>query len=226
MVAKPVSNSKPRSITPENYVSCAHLAWLFELCDRRNISKHKVSSATPHQLSYLQDDSRFLTWQSFTDLVSNVAKYCDEGELRRAGRDSWSNNVLRTHGSIGRLLFNVKDQYLATFGSVGYSALNFPMKTLVTQQAGANQLSIQISMQPGFEACPAFYSVLAGQMESLPSNFDLRDATVEMSLNPNGASYIIHYPERGFLVSNAHVRPSSPTSAVSPEAAESSPITR
>ena len=121
-------------------------------------------------------------------------------ELRRAGRQTWNSEALRTHGSIGRLLFNVRDQFLATFGSVGHCARNYPVR-IVVEQPLPNQLSVQITMRGDFEPCYPFHAVLAGQMESLPTIFGLRNATVEIHPNADGASFLITYTERGYLAS-------------------------
>lgn len=178
----------------ENSVSCANLTWLFELCRSRNINLDTVTKGVPYPLAHLQDETRFISWNSFADVISNVAKYFDDYDLRETGKNSWSSGPLMAHGSIGRIMFNVKDQYLATYGTLGYAIRSYPFESSI-EQPSATRLVILLSMKDGMRTCHPFNTIIAGQMEALPTVLGLGHALVTMRPLANGTRYTIDFPE-------------------------------
>ncbi len=171
-------------------ISCAHLSWLFELCNKHSISLGKVIKGLPYPQTHLTNKARFITWQSFADLVSNIARYADDAALRDTGRKTWQHRPLLAQGGVGRLLFSVRDQYFASFGGTGFCSQHYPIHTSV-QQLSASQLSIKLGMQPGHRPCIPFFTLLAGQMEALPAALGRKPAIVTVTLHQNGATYLV-----------------------------------
>ncbi len=184
----------------QNSVSCANLSWLFELCDSRNINVDTATKGVPYPLEHLRDETRFITWNSFTDVVSNVAKYFDDYDLRETGKNSWLSGPLMAHGSIGRIMFTVKDQYLATYGTLGYTTRNYPFESSIEQPA-TTRLVITLSMKDGMRTCHPLNTIIAGQMEALPTVLGLGHASVTMRPLANGTRYTVEFPEYSRLTS-------------------------
>ncbi len=203
-VARPVtqrrlSHHSDSSKTGSEDVSCRNLAWTFELCDKLNIDLSRVTRDVGYSIAHLQDASRFIDWENYTTFVSNVGRYLTESELLDAGRNSWNTGTLKIYSYIGRLLFNVKDQYLELFGPLGALAKSYPFEVSVDQLA-PQQLRIFLTMNPGCIPCYTFHMVLAGQMIGLPESLGYPPATVEVKHLENGASFDISYGnQRGIL---------------------------
>jgi len=184
-----------------NYsVSCAHLNWIFDLCQNRKFQLEKITRESAFSLEHLKDESRFISWQAFADIVSGVGNFFDEVDLRETGRKSWNFSPLQSHGSIGRIMFSANDQYLATFGMAGFCVRHFPLNTRVEQQS-AGRLIVRISMKDGACACYPFYTILAGQMEGLTAALGLPYASVTLEPDDRGVCYTVEYPVPSILTS-------------------------
>ncbi len=140
-------HSDPGNTSSED-VSCRNLAWTFELCDKLNIDLSRVTRDVDYSVVHLQDASRFIDWENYATFVSNVGRYLSESELLDAGSNSWKTGTLKIYSYIGRLLFNVKDQYLELFGPLGALAKSYPFEVSV-DQPGPQQLRIILLMNPG-----------------------------------------------------------------------------
>jgi PAS domain S-box-containing protein len=180
-------------------VSCRNLVWTFGLCERRNIDLSRVTRDVPYSVNHLKDASGFIDWQSYSTFVSNVGHYLSEEELLEAGRDSWKSGTLKIYSYIGRLLFNVKDQYLELFGPLGALAKLYPFEVSIVQ-LGPQKLRILLTMNPECIPCYAFHIVLAGQMIGLHESLGHPPAKVDVTHLENGASFDITYGgQRGLM---------------------------
>ena len=180
-------------------VSCRNLYWCFELCSQKNIDPRRVMRGVSHPVEHLKDPSKFIDWQNYANFISNFSKYLTEEDLIEAGRKSWNSSNLRIFSYVGRLLFTVKDQYLALFGPFGEIAKTFPVDISVIQTSN-RKLRISIKMNPGCSRCHIFHVILAGQMIGLPESLGFPKASVQLSRTDKGAVYDISYSSDGGLL--------------------------
>ncbi|MCH7741500.1 MAG: PAS domain S-box protein [Proteobacteria bacterium] len=180
-------------------VSCGSLTWTFEFCAQRNIDPRRITRNVLYSIEHLKDTSRFIDWRSFVTFISNFSNYLTEAELLDAGRNSWKSGNLKVHSYIGRLLFNVRDQYLELFGPLGALVKLYPLEMSVIQM-GPRRLRVFLTMKPGFPPSYTFHKVLAGQMMGLPESLGYPPAEVEINQLDNGASFDISYSSQGGLL--------------------------
>ncbi len=184
------------------YISCAHLSWIFALCESRKIQIRQVLRGTKVEDRNLSNPDEFLHWNDFADVVSNMGKFLDEVDLRAVGRDSWKSGVFKLQASIGRVTFGAKDQFLATWGYSGLYNRQFPFDTEVEFKDTA-RLTVKVKIREGLQPCYPYLSILSGQMEGLTEALGLPRASVTMKSVPGGATYTVDYEERGWLVTTA-----------------------
>jgi PAS domain-containing protein len=171
-------------------ISCAHLAWIFDLCRSRSIHLQRITSGCPYSLEHLTDQTQTIPWNTFLDLVSHTGKFFDEDDLREIGRHSWNSPLLQVHASIGRIMFKPFDQFLSIYGAGGYCARHFPIETTV-QRLSDTQIDLRVQTKRDMTASKAFYTILAGQIEDLTTAIGLPQARVTMTFQDRFAHYFI-----------------------------------
>jgi PAS domain S-box-containing protein len=184
---------------PQRDVSCRSLLWCFDLCEQKSIDPERILRRVPYSVDHLKDPSQFIDWASYATFISNLHKYLNEDELLAAGRSSWQSANLKLLSLTGRLLFSVKDQYLAMFGPMGEVARTFPVN-LSMEQVDQRRIKITLAMARGRLKCQPFQTILAGQMIGLPESLGLPPATVDILQSDYGAVYDISYSNEGGLL--------------------------
>lgn len=184
------------------YISCKHLAWIFPLCESRKIQIRQLLRGTRVEEMDLSDPEDFLHWNAFADVVSNMGKFLDEYDLRGIGRDTWSHGIFKLQASIGRVTFDAREQYLATWGHSGLCSRQFPLLSEVEFRE-PGRLSVRLQVKEGLQPCYPYLSILSGQMEGLTEALGLPRASVTMKPTSSGATYTVDYQERGWLVTAA-----------------------
>ncbi len=182
-----------------NYISCAHLAWIFPLCQTRKIQIRQVLRGTRIEDADLSDSEEFLHWNDFADVVSNLGKFLDEYDLRSIGRSFWNAGVFRLQASIGQVTFGVREQFLATWGYSGLCSREFPFLSEVDFKE-QGRLTVRVTIKEGLQPCYPYLSILSGQMEGLTEALGLPRAEVTMQSIPNGALYSVKYQESGWPI--------------------------
>ena len=186
-------------VTARQDVSCRNLFWCFDLCVRRNIDPRRIMRGVDYPVEHLKNPAKFIDWQSYANFVSNFRKYLTEEDLLEAGRESWHSSNLKLLSYVGRLLFNVKDQYLALFCPLGELAKTFPLDLSVIQ-TGNRALRISLNMNADFPPCHTFQIILAGQMIGLPETMGFPKATVEVTHTDTGAIFDVAYNNDGGIL--------------------------
>lgn len=152
-----------------------------------------------YPVEHLKNPAKFIDWQSYANFVSNFRKYLTEEDLLEAGRESWNSSNLKLLSYVGRLLFNVKDQYLALFGPLGALAKTFPIDLSVIQ-TGNRALRISLNMNADFPPCHTFQIILAGQMIELFETMGFPEATVKVTHADTGAIFDGAYNNDGGIL--------------------------
>ena len=190
----------------EHSVSCAQLSGLFECCKQHKIDLNRLIKDTPYTQAHLSNPSCAITWHSFANLVAGIARYIDAETLLNTGRHAWrayplSNDTSKskgkskgkTKGKTKNNMSRVQYRYLDHFGPHGLCTQQYPFSIKIHQSASA-QLTINLSMQPGYQPCIPLFTILAGQMESLPSRLGRKGARVTLNLHKKGATYLVKLP--------------------------------
>lgn len=180
------------------YVNSAHLNWIVDLCRDKTIHMDLVTNGSSEPIEKLTDPNRFMTWKELTDITSSLTKFFDDVDMRETGRRTWLQVPMKSQASIGRVLFNARDQYLSIYGTAGYCARQFPMTTHV-EQITPNKLLINLTMKEGAKNSYPFFTMLAGQMEGLTQALGLRPASVTMKTVDRGAIFTINLPSQGIM---------------------------
>lgn len=180
-------------------VSCQSLKWSFDLSEEKQIDLQRVLRNVPYPVEHLRDPSRFIDWESYASYISNFSKYITDEDLIEAARHSWQDPDMRAHRIIGRLLFSLKDQFLAAFGPLGILSKQFPCELSVFE-IFPGQLKITVEMKRGCSPCHTFHVLLIGQIIGLPESLGYPRADVEMEPTPNGAVYDVKFQTRSGIL--------------------------
>ncbi|MEX2489591.1 MAG: ATP-binding protein [Pseudomonadales bacterium] len=180
-------------------VSCYNLNWLFDLCTTRNIDPQRMLRGVHWPLAHLQDPDNFIDWDSYAALISNFNKYLSETELLQASRYLWKHDNLRVDRIIGRLLFALKDQYLAAYGPLGTFEKLYPCNMSV-REISPGHLEITLTMYDGCTPCHPFHIQVAGELTGLPESQGYPPATIKMTTRARGATYDVRYKSGGSLL--------------------------
>ena len=66
-------------------MSCHYLPWLFAECARRNIEPQRLLRGIPYARDQLEEEHRFISWRTYSEILANASKYLAEHELKEAG---------------------------------------------------------------------------------------------------------------------------------------------
>lgn len=183
----------------QDYVSCAHLAWIFPLCKARKIPLKQVLRGTSSENRDLSDPDLLLHWNDYADVVSNMGKFLDEYDLRSIGRRFWDDGAFGLQASIGRATFGAKEQFLATWGLGGLCAREFPFQSEVEFKE-PGRLTINVRIEDGLHPCYPYLSILSGQIEGLTEALGMPRAYVAMKSIAGGAVYTVEYEQPGWFL--------------------------
>ncbi len=182
------------------YISCAHIAWVFPFCESRKIPVRLILSGTGLDERDITDPEDFIFWSDFARVVSNMGKFANEHELRTVGRGFWNTGIFRLQASIGRVTFGPRDQFLATFGYRGLCSQQFPFVTEVEFKE-VGRLTVRATIKEGTQPCHPYLSILSGKIEGLTGALGLPRASVTMkSISEGSAVYAVDYQETGWLI--------------------------
>ena len=192
--------------TDQRIVPCRSLTWCFDLCSQKNINPELVIHRISFPIEYLQNPAKFIDWQNYTAIISNMGKHFSEKELLEAGRSCWHPPKWKHMAFSGHRLDSVRNQYLASFGPDGETVKTFPVNISVIH-TGLQSLQIVMKMKEGCARCQNFQIIIAGQMIGLPESLGYPKATVQMTQSEHGAVYDISYTkvEAGLLTSLGNV---------------------
>ncbi|MDA0791045.1 MAG: ATP-binding protein [Proteobacteria bacterium] len=180
-------------------VSCRQIAWLLGLCREQNIDPQRVLRGIPCSVEQLEDESQFIDWHSFSGFIANIRKYLSEEELLEGGIQSWQSAHLKHLSHAGRLLFSVRDQYLAYFGPAGELAHSFPIQFTLAP-VGPLAMDVRLSMRGGCNRSRAFEIIIAGQLIGLPRSMGHGPASVEIEDHARSVIYHVRYDHMGGML--------------------------
>jgi len=178
-----------------------HLHWIIDLCNLRKFPLDNLNRRLGLDLTSMLGNNQTLTWQAFADLFATLCMFFDDQDFQENGRRSWQLEPFKAYADVGRVLFSTIDQYIEIYGPVGYVARHFPIKSQFTQTQ-TNHLQIRLTMKHGLAPSPAFFSLLAGQMQALPKIMEWRCAEVILHTEEKGACFQIKLPGRIPLISS------------------------
>ena len=179
------------------------LSCVLDLCNSRKIPLEQTfRDSFPGELHH-HDGNSYMKWRDLAKLLSRVARFLDEQELREMGRSIWSSGTFSLQASIGRAMFNTHEQFLAVFGMSGLCSTHFPLETHV-QLETTDRLTLKIRMREGAQVCSPFFYMLSGLMEGLTETVGLPRAVVSMRPASRGAIYSIEYRERWRPLTSLH----------------------
>ena len=173
-------------------VSCRALGWIFDLCNDRHIDPQRILKYVNLRREELQDPIRYIDWNSFLTLFSNLGNYFTEDQLLEAGVQSWEHASMLPSTIAGRLLRSSRAQFIAMYGERGLLAALCPV-TMQTRDAGRGHLEIRLMMSEGLRPCRWFQIFLAGQMSGLTTALGEPEANVHVNHTQTGATFDIWY---------------------------------
>lgn len=182
-------------------ISCTHLNWIIDLCQDKEFHMGRITRTSGRTIENLRNEQHTVTWQEYADILSSLSKFFDNVDIREAGSRTWNLAPFDTYAGIGRVLFNCIDQFMEMYGTMGYLPSNFPIDSQVEQTA-PNRLTIRLLMREGANPSFQFYSMVAGQMQTLPQSLGLPAASVTMKPVDRGAVFTIALSGKNLLVTS------------------------
>ena len=171
-------------------ISCTHLTWIIDLCQETDFHMARITKASGKDIEYLRNEKNTLTWKEYSDILSALSKFFDNVDMHQAGERIWNLPPYDSYASIGRVLFSTVDQYTELYGRIGYLSRNFPIDCSVAQTSN-RRLTIRLIMRDGAGASPPFYSMILGQMKTLPVALGLPAASITMKTVDKGAVFTV-----------------------------------
>jgi PAS domain S-box-containing protein len=168
-------------------VPAAHLEWAITFCVQNGLMPEHASPGS-------RTSPAFIDWDHLQLSLAKLSQLMLPQALQDAGEASWHSKIMQIHADTGRLLFSVKDQYLAIYGPRGLIPNTYPLKSAVVQPA-PGVLEFSLTPIEGHRVSEAIYHFLAGQMKALPGPYRLPYASISTTIDCECARFLVTHRE-------------------------------
>ncbi len=176
-------------------VSCGVFAAMLRSADEHDVDVDWLVDGTGYSATHFRDPTQRVSWSALQTLTDRLGEIWDDDQLRAVGAQSVLAEHFDTHVLLARLFLRPPEAY--AFVIRGDERGDFACLVAETVVDGLH-VSIDVTIAEGYGHSPAFFTVLAGAAEGLPTMFGLPSATVTMTLTDRGANYSIEVPRGGW----------------------------
>lgn len=175
-------------------VSCGVFTSLFRAVEREEIDAASLVEGTGFSLEHFRDPTQRVSWPALQLLAERLATRWTDDELRLIGSSSLETDHFEPQIFLARLLLRPTEAYAFVIrGDTQGDFACLTARTTVVDQ----HVTIDVRIAPGYGHSPAFFSILAGAAEAVPTLFGLAPASVDMVLDDRGARFEIEVPAGG-----------------------------
>ncbi len=188
-----------KNITPHNThrVSARNLHLVVHLSELNHIPLEKLTVGTSLSRDMLLDDSKYISWQEFTVLCSNINELVDDEELFEQLKAS--ANLLRMIKLMGHLVYGLKELFCYAFGEDSLITQLYPLDVTV-EEVDSNHLILDYRMKDELQPSKVFHLAILAQLMKLPQLQGYPQAKVKMTRTERGAVYDVTYTTRIHLL--------------------------
>ncbi len=182
-----------------NEVSCQVLDVFFQQLRREKRPPSVLAVGLPVPVEHLLRRQNRIDWAVFVQFMRNAGAIWTPQELSAVGEAFFLSRGMRAMSLIARLLFDAPGFYRWVFEKqTGAGDQSFGgVFEHSHQQLDATHLRLELKLKEGWEPCPEFYPVTAGNFRGMPRALGLGPADVKMSLLPSGARFDVTVPLGG-----------------------------
>ncbi len=180
-----------------NEVSCKNLGIFFKRARKDGIDPSELGVGCGYDLDHLTNKHERIDWSAFVVFMANAGRIWTAEQLGEIGNAWGSSPLMRSISIVGRLLFSARELYRYMFDPDGGGQQVFACISPVYQEHSPTSLTIELTVEPGFQECPQFFDVAYGGNAGMPRILGLPCAEVTMTRVPRGARYDITLPRGG-----------------------------
>jgi len=178
-------------------VSCRVFEIFLREMDRRGVDTARVYAGTALTDANLRDKNERIDWADFKTVMGNLGTVFTRDELTTIGRAHVTSPLLRPIGVVARLLFSAMEIYQFWGKPNGPGHQLFACVDSTTHIIDSRRLTLELTLQPGFEPIEEFYLTTIGGLASVPTVLALPFADVQMQRTAFGARYDITLSSAG-----------------------------
>lgn len=182
-------------------VSCRVFDALVRFVRERGLPIDVLSDGAGVPAALLVDKHARVDWLTFVKVMDNLARIASAEELVDIGGAFARNPMVRTFSLVARVLFTPRDTYLwITKKGSGPGFQTFTCIEPEARETAPNQLEIELKLEGDRPLCLPFFLVTKGFMINAPRALGLPPSSVEMTMLPRGARYVVNMPQGGGLL--------------------------
>ncbi len=179
-------------------VSCRILEMFFRELKKKGLPESVLIEGVGYSLGHFQDKHERIDWSAFVLLMRNAERIWTREEITEMGGAWIDSPFLRHIRLISNALFTPKQFYQwlskdATTSRSGGMQMFTCVRTLF-RDLGPDHLSLDVSLDEGYEHCPAFFLLNKGGFRDIPRLVGKPRATVETMPIERGERYLIALP--------------------------------
>jgi signal transduction histidine kinase/CheY-like chemotaxis protein len=168
-------------------ISTRAFAFLEAVAQHVGVELEPLFEGLPPRDAWEQLD-QFVTWNDWRVLVARLARRVDDEErLLEASAQAWKP---QSFGPLASFFPDVLScyEFLARFGGPSlYRCLHFKFER---GDGGAGYFGVEL--MPGFQSCPAFFTMIQGSLRTVPRGVGAPDANVlELSRTERSATWLV-----------------------------------
>jgi len=193
---------QPEEKENELLISMRLSAWMFKMCDERNISPERLLEGLPFTEEWLNNRNRKVGWDFYRTFLVNIGNVFTEDEIVKISRDSFRRSELRILYIFARQVLTVRECYELGYGAVsGIVTKTFPFMRTIVRDTGEGTLRIEVTWPEKFDVPDVMYYFFHGHLEEVPKLLGHEEARVTMAKSKGKVCFEVTYPvKEGFLV--------------------------
>lgn len=189
---------QPEKDTSELLISMRLSAWMFKMCEERNLSPELLLENLPFTVEWLNNRNRKVDWGSYRTFLINIGNVFTKDEIVQISRDSFGRPELRILYLFARQVLTVRECYELGYGAInGIVSKTFPFMRTIVRDTGVDTLRVEVNWPEKFDVPDVMHYFFHGHLEEVPRLMGHKEANVTMSNFDGKVCFDVQYPVKG-----------------------------